>query len=100
MGMTKNYLLKVLELCSEEKFGQDAIEWAIVSGLVPLSYDLDQDIREIMSRYDQIIEGYRQSMARPTHQSLNRHAPMKRAVPQRRAKAGQVNPATKKRRAA
>ena len=30
MGMMKQYLLKLLQQCSEEKFGQDAIEWAVL----------------------------------------------------------------------
>jgi len=85
MGAMKNYLLTLLENCSEEKFGQDAVEWAIVCGHVQLTYDLDTDLRLIMdpvspqskvqspqsdddsglktadcglTRYDQIIEAY------------------------------------------
>jgi len=83
MGMMKNYLLNVLQHCSEEQFGQDAIEWAILSGMVTLSYDLDLDVHAIMSRYDQIIEAYRQSPA----QAINRRAkaPMERATPRKRA---------------
>jgi hypothetical protein len=87
MGMMKNYLLRLLEQCSEEKFGQDAIEWAIVSDLVHLTYDFDRDIREIMPRYDEIIEGYRKSPAQTTARLTNQPAPMQRAVPRRKAKA-------------
>ena len=54
--MMKQYLLKLLHQCSEEQFGQDAIEWALVSGRVRLTYDLESDTRAIMSRYDEIIE--------------------------------------------
>ena len=57
----KNYLLTLLQQCSEEQFGQDAIEWAIVTGLVRLSYELEADVRSIMLRYDEIIEAYRRS---------------------------------------
>jgi hypothetical protein len=32
MGMMKNYVLTLLQQCSEKQFGQDAIEWAIVTG--------------------------------------------------------------------
>src|SRR5215471_9839817 len=81
MGMMKNYLLKVLQECSEEKFGQDAIEWAIVSGLVRLTYDLERDVRESMSRYDEIIEAYRRSLAQATDRAPMPHQPMERAVP-------------------
>ena len=61
MGMTKNYFLNLLQQCSEEQFGQDAIEWAIVSGFVTLSYDMDTDVRKIMSNYDGIIDAYRKA---------------------------------------
>jgi len=44
----KNYLLTVLQQCSEHQFGQDAIEWAIVTGRVQLTYDLETDVRLIM----------------------------------------------------
>jgi hypothetical protein len=100
MGMMKNYLLRLLEQCSEEKFGQDAIEWAISSGLVHLTYDFDRDIREIMPRYDEIIEGYRRSAAQTMPKPTNQPAPMKRAVPRRKAKAGEANPSTQKEHAA
>ncbi len=91
MGMMKNYLLNLLQQCSEEKFGQDAIEWAIVSGLVRLTYDLDRDVHEAMSRYDEIIEGYRQSLAQAGHELTNQRAPMERAIPGRRAKTDEAN---------
>jgi hypothetical protein len=47
MGVTKNYLLNVLQQCSEEKFGQDAIEWGIVTGRIQLTGDLQNDVRAI-----------------------------------------------------
>ena len=99
MGMMKNYLLTLLQQCSEEKFGQDAIEWAIVSGRVRLTYDLDRDIHESMSRYDEIIEGYRQALAQETQRPANQPAPMQRAAPRRRAKADATSPVRKKRAA-
>jgi hypothetical protein len=100
MGMMKNYLLNLLQQCSEEKFGQDAIEWAVVSGLVKLTYDSDLDIRQTMSRYDEIIEKYRLSQAQTTNRQQNPLAPMERAGPQRRAKASDAKPSVKRRRAA
>jgi hypothetical protein len=87
MGMIKNYLLRLLEQCSEERFGQDAIEWAIFSGLVRLSYELDADVHAIMPRYDEIIEAYRRSLAQSNEGHRKSLAPMKRAVPRRRIKA-------------
>ena len=70
----KNYLLTVLENCSDEKFGQEAVEWAIVTGRVTLTYDLETDLRTIMgdcgttgslgeTNYDRIIEAYRRVSA-------------------------------------
>jgi hypothetical protein len=97
MGMMKNYLLNLLQQCSEHQFGQDAIEWAVVSGLVRLTYDLERDIHETMSRYDQIIEAYRRFLA---HQPKTQRAPMERAVPGPRANADETNTPAKKERAA
>ena len=63
MGFQKQHLLRVVESCSEEQFGQDAIEWAILEGHVKLTGDLDADCRAVMgengTNYDTIIEGYR-----------------------------------------
>jgi len=69
MGRMKNYLLTVLENCSDEKFGQEAVEWAIVTGRVKLTYHLETDVKHIMgcvphgssgeTNYDFIIEAYR-----------------------------------------
>ena len=97
MGMMKQYLLNLLQQCSEHKFGQDAIEWAIVSGLVRLTYDLDRDIHETMSRYDEIIEAYRRFQA---HKPASQRAPMERAVPGRREKGDEVTAPVKKNQAA
>ena len=73
MGAMKNYLLTLLQHCSEEKFGQDAIEWAIVQGHVTLTYDLEKDVQQIMGddpnggrdavTYDKIIEEYRRTVS-------------------------------------
>ena len=101
MGMMKNYLLKLLERCSEEKFGQDAIEWAVGAGLVRLTYDLDYDVHESMSRYDEIIEAYRRAQAESSGTTTKSHAaPMQRAVPRRRAKATGAEPRRREKHAA
>jgi len=47
MGMMKNYLLTLLEHCSEEQFGQDAIEHAIITGALELTYNLPTDTHQI-----------------------------------------------------
>lgn len=92
MGMMKNYLLKLLEQCSEEQFGQDAIEWAIFSRLVPLTYDLDRDSREIMSRYDEIIEAYRRSPALTEGGQRKPHEPAR--TPASRQRSGTMSQAS------
>ncbi len=44
----KRYLENLVTLCSDEVFGQDAVEWAVLAGHVKLTYDLDADLRAIM----------------------------------------------------
>ena len=100
MGMIKNYLLTLLQQCSEEQFGQDAIEWAIVSGFVRLSYELEADIRSIMLRYDEIIEAYRRSIAQASQEVRQAPAPMKRAAPRRGVKTAGSGTALKRKNAA
>jgi hypothetical protein len=100
MGTMKNYILRLLEQCSEEKFGQDAIEWAIVGGHLPLSYDLDRDVRQAMSRYDEIIEAYRRSLTQADDRGRKPHQPIKGTTPVRRTKGGEVTPSLRRRKAA
>jgi hypothetical protein len=100
MGMMKNYLLTLLQQCSEEQFGQDVIEWAIVSGLVRLSYEQDADIRSIMLRYDDLIEAYRRSRAQANEELRKAAAPMKRAGSRRVIKADGSSTSIKRRNAA
>lgn len=69
MGLLKNYLLKVIENCSEHAFGQDSVEWAIITGRVTLTGNLQTDLIKIMGEpgkpetgmYDQICEDYRRA---------------------------------------
>jgi len=71
MGMLKHYLIGLVGLRSEEAFGQEAVDWAIETGLVQLTYERDQDLRLIMGepgrpetgRYDAIIQDYRRYLA-------------------------------------
>jgi|GEM_PF-2822712 len=84
MGMTKNYLLKILENCSEHSFGQDAVEWAIVSGHIKLTGDLQTDLRTIMGEpgkpetglYDEICEAYRRVRNDLNAQSMEAMQPL------------------------
>ena len=100
MGMMKNYFLNLVQQCSEEQFGQDAIEWAVVKGLVRLSYELDKDVREIMPRYDEIIDAYRRSLPQGTNEHLQPRAPMKRAAPRRPMKDSESDTSIRRRSAA
>jgi hypothetical protein len=69
MGMMKNYLLNLMTACSDEKFGQDAVEWAIMTGRIHLTYDFQTDLRMIMGepgkpetgQYDHICEAWRRT---------------------------------------
>ena len=86
MGLTKNYLLTVLENCSEENFGQDAVEWAIVAGHVALTGDLQTDLKTIMgpvadglpdeTNYDRIIVAYRKARANLHDQTMDALHPL------------------------
>jgi len=61
MGMMKNYLLKLQEGISEHQFGQDAVEWAVVTGLVKLTYNRQTDLATLVTNYDSIIDSYRKA---------------------------------------
>jgi hypothetical protein len=100
MGMMKNYLLKVLEHCSVEQFGQNAIEWAIITGRVHLGYSLEHDVQLIMLRYDEIIEAYRASLAQSEEKHGQTPAPMKRARHRAAGKAERSHTQSKREHAA
>lgn len=61
--MSKRYLENLLHQCSEHRFGQDAIEWAILSGWVKLTHQREQDVSLIMSQYDALVIAYRHQVA-------------------------------------
>ena len=52
----KDYLLKLLELCSDENFGQEAVEYAIFSGQLKLTCDLQTDLQTIMGEPGRPVE--------------------------------------------
>jgi hypothetical protein len=72
MGMLKHYILELVHLCSDETFGQDAVEWAIRTGLIRLTYRKHEDLRVIVGepgkpdsgRYSEILEAYRQLLCK------------------------------------
>ncbi len=93
MGMMKNYLLKLPHLCSDERFGQEAVEWAIVSGHIKLTYSLERDLRLIMGEpgkpetglYSSLIEAYQREVRRNQELLTDSYQPLLeellRAVP-------------------
>jgi hypothetical protein len=50
MGSMKNYLLTLLQQCSEERTGQEAIEHALVCGTLKLTYNLQTDLHTIFDQ--------------------------------------------------
>lgn len=60
--MVADYLLKVQEHCADTMFGQQAVEHAINSQLVTLSYDLTTDVAKIMENYDAVVSNYHQHL--------------------------------------
>ena len=74
MSQLKNYYLTILEHCSDEQFGQQAVEHALLSGHVHLSYNLEADLRYIMGepgkpetgRYDELCATWRAHVRRHT----------------------------------
>jgi hypothetical protein len=71
MGCIKNYLATLICLCSDEQFGQDAVEHAILNGAITLTYDRETDLVAIMGqpgrpetgRYDEFCETWRRTCA-------------------------------------
>lgn len=67
MGNMKNYLLRLVEQGTNPE-QQDAIEWAILSGWVKLTYKYEQDSTRIASELGAIVSAYRrvvEQMERP-----------------------------------
>ena len=63
MGMVKNYLINLICACApDNEFAQDAIDHAVITGTVKLTLNLDADVAAIMSRYDDLIEDYRNTL--------------------------------------
>jgi hypothetical protein len=48
--LTKRYLENLLHQCCEHNFGQEAVEWAILSGHIKLTYELVTDLHQIFDQ--------------------------------------------------
>ena len=74
MGYMKNYLLDLVCACSpEHAFGQDAVEHAIITGAVRMTYDKPRDVIEILSHYDEIVVAYQQFLRAEIKAELEEH---------------------------
>lgn len=90
MSMTKRYLENIICLCSEEKFGQDAVEWAILSGRIKLTFRLEADLRTIMGepgspetgQYSAIIEAYQMECHKNEALLMRSYAPILKKINQ------------------
>lgn len=58
MGMMKNYLLRLQEAVSEHAFGQEAVEHAVFTGQIKLTYEFDKDVANLVLNYDNICLAY------------------------------------------
>ena len=76
MGATKHYLNNVICACSDEKFGQDAVEYAIVMGHIHLTMDFERDVATIMSQYDEIADHYQREVNRNEALLLESYGPL------------------------
>ena len=56
-------------------FAQEAIEFAILTGLVLLSFDMDTDKYQVMRLYDEIIDKYREVQSRHAFQDQSVASP-------------------------
>jgi hypothetical protein len=80
MGMVKHYLNNVVCACSDQQFGQDAVQYAIDMGLVTLTGDFDGDVRNIMSQYDDIVEAFQKDVARNEAALAESYGPLLREI--------------------
>lgn len=72
-----NCLTAVVCQCADEKLPSDAIEWAILTGRIELTYtDLKADIKTVMDNYDTIISDYQRSIAEMEAQLVEIHSPL------------------------
>ena len=84
MGAMKNYLIDLITSCVPDvQFAQDAIEHAIFTGRVMLTYDKDKDIAQIMSQYDDLVEVYQNHIQRNTAALLESYGPLLTVIERR-----------------
>jgi hypothetical protein len=72
MGAMKNYLCKVISETTDDIETADAVEYAIYSGWVKLTYDLQRDKVIIQKELLNIVEKFR----RIAQENIQTNAPM------------------------
>ena len=74
----KDYLLRLLTECAPDNgFAQDAIEHALLTGLIHCpGADFQADVQTVMNNYDRIIEAYHIEQQRNTLALVDSYAPL------------------------
>jgi len=68
------YLNELLcECVPNNGFAQDAIEFAVLSGNILLSFDMETDRYQVMRMYDEIIDKFREVRTRECISVANRY---------------------------
>lgn len=63
MSAISNYLLKVQERIADDALTQDAVEYAIFTNYVKLTYSLAVDVNAVLERLDEIVIRYKRQLA-------------------------------------
>ncbi len=89
--MIKRYVEHLILQCSDQSFGQQAVEWAILQGKIKLTYDLQTDLKAIhaplpqepvaagekpVTFYDRIIEEYQVEVQGHTELLMQSYGPL------------------------
>lgn len=62
---TAHYLNRLVTTAVPDlAFGQEALEWAILEGVLRLTYDLNSDLKLLMERYDYCCDLYHSHLFR------------------------------------
>jgi hypothetical protein len=83
MGQAKNYLLNIICACSDQAFGQDAVEYATEMGWVTLTGNFEADVKMIMDQYDDLLDQYRAEVNRNEALLVDSYQPLLDAILER-----------------
>ena len=76
MGLVKHYLNDLICACSDEQFGQDAVEYAIQMGRVKVTGDQAPDTAAIMSNYEAVVSAYQDEVHRNEQALIESYGPI------------------------